>query len=387
MKKKFFYAAIILLGLAICGCGKEQDAILTSSISEETEIVQNEPVKKQEADIETDVETESKTPELLDEHEILSMSNYMNAQKTVLNGAWIYGISFDSNNHGVLSKIKTDGTELTRLSDCAPSYINVIDGWIYYLAYDWAGERFVIKKIRVSGEDEKKLIEASDDKYVIQCMFIHNDKIYYAENYEPENGKIEGRLCCADLSGKNKKILIDKATYYPYIINDMLYYQDDKDDCKIHVCNIDGTDDTVLIDKWTYRYITDGKYIYYEAYKDMPEVDENHNLKGEEPQIVLRRCNIDGTDDIAVTSSADIGVLAMNPTTIYYSDMNDECRLYSYDIVSESVDLISQDDYVDSIALFPNSLSYYNWEKDWKFVENIYICNLDGTNQSEIFKE
>ena len=81
----------------------------------------------------------------LTEQEIISMSNYMNGQRTVSNGAWIYGISFNDDGEGVLSKIKDDGNELTILSRSYPSFINVVSGWIYYISYSWADESLTIK--------------------------------------------------------------------------------------------------------------------------------------------------------------------------------------------------------------------------------------------------
>lgn len=100
--------------LCISACGKEH-------VKNETKEVTKEPYEL--------VEEVEKKDEKMSEHEILEMSNYMNGQMTIINGAWMYGVSFNSNGNGVLSKIKSDESELTRLTKYYPTYINVIDGY------------------------------------------------------------------------------------------------------------------------------------------------------------------------------------------------------------------------------------------------------------------
>ena len=114
MKRTIISVIFIMMILCISACGKEH-------VKNETKEVTKEPYEL--------VEEVEKKDEKMSEHEILEMSNYMNGQMTIINGAWMYGVSFNSNGNGVLSKIKSDESELTRLTKYYPTYINVIDGY------------------------------------------------------------------------------------------------------------------------------------------------------------------------------------------------------------------------------------------------------------------
>lgn len=370
MKIKLLYAIIILV-FCISGCGNK------SSIQEQDGVL---PSEDNIVDKDTNIE--------ISEYEILQMSNYMNRQRTVESGSWIYGTSPEENGNGVLSKIKKDGTELTKLSKCSSSYVNVIDGWIYYLAYDWSDGSVSIRKIRISGEDEKILVNSSTDGYQIQCMFIYDNKIYYAENYEHEDEQITGSLYCVDLNGNNSVLILDKATYYPYAVDDKIYYQDDNDDCTLHVCDIDGANDKVLINKGVFQYIIVGNHIYYQTTNSNLEFDENHSISNWDSLTrVIARANIDGSNEEIIVSSSDVNEMLMNSTTIYYTDENDEYRVYARDIETSSVDLVSQDTFVRNMALFESSIFYYDYADNFEYIDYMYIADLDGTYKNTLFMD
>ena len=67
--------------------------------------------------------------------EVEKMSNFMNEGRTAISGTWLYGISFDENGNGTLTKIKTDGSEQKRMSSQFARYINIIGGWLYYIGF------------------------------------------------------------------------------------------------------------------------------------------------------------------------------------------------------------------------------------------------------------
>ena len=318
--------------------------------------------------------------------DIIAMSNYMNGGNTAVSGTWIYGLSFKSNGNGVLTKIKTDGTEQTKLASKASRYINIIDGWIYYLAFDWSASQWEIDKTRVSGEDETVLVSALGENRFLDYIFIYNDMIYYCEL--DESGDIPtGSFKCCDLNGENTKTVLDKAVYYPYILNDKIYYQDDNDYCRIHVCDLDGENDVILIDECVYNYVSDGNSIYYLTYEnkelDYAAIREDYFCD----KRIIRRCDMDGSNDETIIDFTSVLSFEMNGTNqLFYTDYNDECRLYSYDLESGEINLISQDNSVLEICIFENSLSYFDYDDDFRYIDNIYYCDLDGTNKIEIFK-
>lgn len=72
----------------------------------------------------------------------------------------------------------------------------------------------------------------------------------------------------------------------------------------------------------------------------------------------------------------------MNKNTLIYIDRNDTFRAYTYNLKTNSVDLLSQNDYIsDIIFLNESKVCYLDNAKDYDYVENIMICNIDGTNE------
>lgn len=373
MKKIICVILSVIMTMSICGCGKKEsknDDMEISSVAVEEKSTTKENASENEM-----------------AEEILAMSNYMNGQNTVIDGVWMYGVSYDSNGQGVLSKIKKDGTEKTRLTKCFPGYINIIDGWIYYLGYSRTDKSVSIRKVRVSGKNEEILIK-SEKKNEIMYMFIYNNKIYYSENYEPEKGRITGRFCSADLNGKNVKVILKKAVYFPYIVNGKLYYQDDNDKARLHVCDMNGSNDKVLIDKCVFKYVISGDNIYYMAKKKMPKFDKNCRIvNGDSIDQIIGKCRIDGSKDEIVKDKINVIDMMLNESSIYYTDDKDDSRLYVIDIESGHVDLISQDTNVTNIALFDDGIYYYDYDKDCNYIDNMYFADLDGTNKRKIFED
>jgi Tol biopolymer transport system component len=68
-------------------------------------------------------------------------------------GDWVY-YKNDSQN-GKLYKIKTDGTQVKELTDSKSSYINIVEGWVYYMKN--VDNKFSPFKIRVDGTDKQGL--------------------------------------------------------------------------------------------------------------------------------------------------------------------------------------------------------------------------------------
>lgn len=219
-------------------------------------------------------------------------------------------------------------------------------------------------------------------------MFIYDGKIYYAENKETKNDRITGGFYCTDLKGKNKKTILKKATYFPYIYNDKIYYQDDNDKCKMHVCNMDGSNDKALINNCIYQYIIDGEYIYYKAAKKMPKFNKNKRIVDEESvKYSIYRCNLDGTKDEVVVGSADVIDMAMNKNTIYYTDRNDDFRMYSMDKESGNIDLVTQSNKITNISMFEKGIYYFDYDNKGEYIDHMYYADLDGTSRNEIFGE
>ncbi len=103
--------------------------------------------------------------------------NIANCGVIAKQGDWIYYCNFNDNRK--LYKIKTDGTEKTKLNDDHSTYINVSGDWVYYTSSSSAGTYGgKIYKIKIDGSGKTKL---SDDE--AGYVNVSGDWIYYS-NYD-----------------------------------------------------------------------------------------------------------------------------------------------------------------------------------------------------------
>lgn len=319
------------------------------------------------------------------ERQVEEMSNFMNDNRNVFSGTWLYGTSFKENGKGTLTKIKTDGSEQERMSDNFAEYINVVGNWLYFVGYNHSNGNSTISKIRLSGKDEKALATISKDNCKFSYLFVYNDRLYFSENDESNANLPKGKFCQMDFDGKNKKTIINKAVYYPYIINNKIYYQDDNDYCKIHVCDVDGSNDRVFINEWVYQYFFDGRNFYYVTYEDK-NLSRDKIINKDNYKRIIKRCDYNGKNNTTLIGFTSAVEMAMNSTTIYYADRNDNNRIYSYSLSDGSVDLISNDTNVSNLTINNNLMSYVDYDSDYNYIDNIFFCSLDGTNKTKIFE-
>lgn len=370
MKKVCILLCVTLIFASLIGCNstrKGDDPTTTESST--TEAVPK-PVNFTDADIE-------------------KMSNFMNKGRSAFSGAWIYGVSFKKNGNGVFSKIKTDGSEQNVLADDVPYYITVSGGWLYYYGYDRSTEQGTINRIRLTGEDRKILVKEPEKPFYIDEMFVHNNYVYYTIVDEQSKSKPIGRFMRRDADGKNPVKILNKAVYFPYIIGDKLYYQDDNDYCRIHSCDLDGTNDNVFINEWVYQYIYDGKYFYYLTLEDKSLTDEQLRNPDDDMNLkqIIRRCDFDGRNNTTIIDSDSVYNFAFANQTLFYTNIDDEFRLYSYDVQNGATDVLSQDAYIDCISILGNRISYYDYDDKESTITGIYIMNFDGTYKEQIFED
>lgn len=298
--------------------------------------------------------------------EIFSMSNYMNNGSYVFSGNWLFGEGHD--NHANLSRYSSDLQEIVCLSKgIIPEYINIEGGWVYYLATDLNNGSTSIRRVRQSGTDETVVIRDSDvpgDGKIVQ-FFIYDGHFYFPKDDE-SGGKAKGALYRANLDGAEITKIVDKAVYYPYIVGDKLYYQDDNDGCRLYVCNLDGTDDKVFIDDDVFAYITDGEHFYYGS-KD--------GLKVFSPE--------DGIQSLGI--EAYYYAFAYDGFLLYYADATDDYRFYSYNPITKDISLVSDDTYVNGFILLSEGvLTYFQYSNGFQYKQNCYMIGFNGSNKVKI---
>lgn len=109
-----------------------------------------------------------------------TQGNINNGGYAAIQGDWIYYSTNIDYDYGSLYKIKTDGSEKTKVSDDNPSFINVVGDRIYYCNHTYVyGDvgfysQYNIYSIKTDGSDRKQLNEDSSN-----AIIVVDDRIYY----------------------------------------------------------------------------------------------------------------------------------------------------------------------------------------------------------------
>ena len=115
-------------------------------------------------------------------------------------GDWIYynpEISPSGLTFGNICRIKTDGTQQSKIIDSSTYDFNVVDGWIYYDNSEYQNSG--IFKARIDGSGKKKLAEKKE----ITAINVIGEWIYYFTYYDLYSDPIQGELRKVDLNGQN----------------------------------------------------------------------------------------------------------------------------------------------------------------------------------------
>lgn len=89
---------------------------------------------------------------------------------------------------GEIYKIKTDGTQETKISDAKASFLNVVGNWIYYSDVN---DGVNLYKMRIDGNEATKIVDGN-------CYYVNvtKENIYFSD--------MSSALFKVDLDGKNK---------------------------------------------------------------------------------------------------------------------------------------------------------------------------------------
>jgi len=159
-------------------------------------------------------------------------------------GDWIYYENASDNSF--LYKIKSDGTNKTKLNDVKSSKINVVGDWIYYKS----GSDYSLYKIRTDGTQVTKI-------YNGDCYWINvvDDWIYF------QNG---GNICKIRTDGTGEIKLNSDNSNGITVLDDWIYYSNGSDNFYIYKIRTDGTSKTKIISNGAVaNLIVVGDWIYY----------------------------------------------------------------------------------------------------------------------------
>jgi hypothetical protein len=258
-------------------------------------------------------------------------------------GEWVYY----SNSDMGLYKMKTDGSQKTKLSDEEGGAINVYDNWVYCLA-STDRDTSAIYRIKTDGSEPHNMTDDS-----IASMSVVGDWIYFSD--------IEGNIKKLSHDGKNTIKLASDS-------NGWIYYAGFNEDGSIctYKINTDGENKTKISDSWMdYLSINNG-WMYYLT-------DDK-----------IYRMKLDGTDAMKV---CDDGVYEFNVSGdwIYYSNDSDEGKIYKIKTDGSTKTKVS-DDISMRICLVDDWI-YYDIDDSndvWESIIKLCRIKTDGSQRQII---
>jgi len=244
----------------------------------------------------------------------------------VQEGDWIY-FALDG-----IYRMKTDGTEINKISDTYADFLCISDGWLFgsvsgYEFYDYAA----IFKVKVDGTDESVILEYKSGS--INSFQIEDDQLYFgspcefADEYDPE-GSEAGGIYRMNLDGSELR-RIAEGDFYDFIVQSSWVYYGNRytpstSDILYKIKN-DGTSiSEITPDEWlaieqsvtSPTYIDDfiegvdiilasqstEKYIYYYSLNTADTIGATDNSAGC-PKYTLYRIDTDGTGQVEIASA------------------------------------------------------------------------------------
>lgn len=280
-----------------------------------------------------------------------TFGNIVNAGLAAQQGDWIY--YRNDGDNGTLYKIRTDGSEKTKINYDYSYYINVLYDWIYYRNFSDGGS---IYKISTTGTDRKKLND--DNSWYINVI---GDWIYY------QNDSDIGNIYKIRTDGTDKTKLNDEVSWHINVSGDWVYYQNgstidgDSDRLKLYKIRTDGTDRTKLNDEASGFINVVGDWIYY----------NNGNDDGNK----LCKIRTDGTERTKLNDDNSWSINVVGEW-VYYRNLKDNSKLYK--IRTDGTERTKLNDDISANINVAGDWVYYQDKGD---EGKLYRIRTDGTER------
>lgn len=207
--------------------------------------------------------------------EIKENSEILSCGTIVEQGDWIYFIDI-SGNSLYKAKAYDKGKAIKILSRKNIGALDLYDDWIYYTAYsDDDLNRVMLYRVKKDGTENMFLIDYCDS-YV-----INEGRIYYRSLQQVQQDFYQ--LISCDINGDDKKVSIDNIRAFTLVLHDKIYYESFEETSILRRANLDGTNDEAVfeLDNVSSYIITDD-YIYYIRGPHLLKLD----LDNQESQII-----------------------------------------------------------------------------------------------------
>jgi putative cell wall-binding protein len=276
-------------------------------------------------------------------------SNIHNFGLAAASNGWIYYRSGLNNN--LLYKMKPDGSNPIEVVNYGADHLSVVGDSIYFNNVD-----HLYKKVLSEENSQPYLISTSSMPYV----FAVSNQVYYANG----GGLFidgDGFLASKPILSNNPKNIFMNSGF--------IYYQPASvmGPRPIHRVNMDGTGNTIILEDDVKSFSISGNKFFYISYG---------NGK-------IYTANLDGTEKSEVTSDA-AGTLNVHDGWIYYSNKEDESRLYKIRIDGSSRTKLSNQDEINAINIVGDWVFYTRGLSVMSYDSSVYMMKLDGAGQQKI---
>ena len=228
--------------------------------------------------------------------------NSVNDGLVAQQGDWVY--YRNSNDNGSLYKIRTDGTEKTKLNSDDTLFINVIDDWVYYRN----GKNDSIYKVKTDGTNN--ILLNSDaitlKSYLQKEILVVGDWVYF------NNSDDWRTIYKMKTDGTEKTKITEILACCFYVSGDWIYFSEAMNVGALRKIKTDGSEYTKMDDQNSYYFNFADDWIYYPRFSD---------------QYRLYKMSADGTKEMKVLNEI-CGTINVVGDWIYFNDKEDNECLY-----------------------------------------------------------
>lgn len=305
-------------------------------------------------------------------------NNVQNKARFLFQDDYYYGQDWmsDGKSQFVRSDLKSGSALILDNGWARNIYIH--DGNIYYQIYNENATTLESGTFRIIMENghyikREKIADA------IGTMQIKGEYIYYSDNPSDYSGQTSGisdheaHLYRCDLDGNNVVEVIAKPVFFPYVFNNGILYQDDRDGESLHMYYWDGRGDIKINNQRSYYPVFNGEYIYY-----VSPVDSNGN---ESDDYTIWKTKIDGTENQQVSNVAISDSLLVLEDYIFSINKNGQVFRMKKDGTEYKV--ISHDTNSLYLQYINGMIKYTKYANNYEYIDANVFCDIEGKNKWE----
>jgi hypothetical protein len=260
---------------------------------------------------------------------------------------WIYYCN--SSDSYKIYKIRNDGTQRTLITQDNAKYINVVGDWIYYLNMS---DRNLLYKIKTDGTGRKKI-----SSIMPVSMNVVGDWIYYS------NSVNTGFLCKIRTDGTQGSMISIDQPKFINVVGNWIYYVNISDSSSIYKIGIDGTGRTKLNNLSSAGLNVSENWIYYTCNIDS--------------KVVLSRMNTDGTGNETLVTGYNPALVNIAANKMYFFDLYPVYHMFRANFDGSNVEPFGIDHVIGYIY---DHLEYVVRGDSFVFPEDTLVRMSDGSH-------